>query len=253
MQHFKHHAELYGKAFIVLDSRGGDLEDFFRLKSSPYCIDIWRVPQLLYQVRFVGIHNGSHFKPVRVALWGASCTRCLWLHCYWQWSTHTFTSWYSCPREDLRFLFWQGILPKSSSWLETIYKSRHRLGPVSCTDIKGGTREKRGTGTRPRVSGTAKIPGDWQKYLANVDNKKELFSFLSRKLLTDGQFPDDKDVYITAGDQVHHVGNSPPMDQCNHEEADTRVLVHLHALQTSSLGMVHTGDTDVVVLSCPSE
>lgn len=39
------------------------------------------------------------------------------------------------------------------------------------------------------------------------------------------------------------------MDQCNHEEADTRVLVHLlHALQSSSLGMVYSGDTDVVVI-----
>jgi len=39
------------------------------------------------------------------------------------------------------------------------------------------------------------------------------------------------------------------MEQCNHEEADTRVLIHLlHALRTSSLGMVHTGDTDVVVI-----
>ena len=39
------------------------------------------------------------------------------------------------------------------------------------------------------------------------------------------------------------------MDQCNHEKADTRVLVQrLHALQTSSLGMVYTGDTDVVVI-----
>ena len=75
------------------------------------------------------------------------------------------------------------------------------------------------------------------------------FSHSCQKKITEGQFPDDKDVYITAGDQVHHVGNSPPMDQCNHEEADTRVLVHLlHALQTSSLGMVHTGDTDVVVI-----
>ena len=114
--------------------------------------------------------------------------------------------------------------------------------------IKGGTREKRGTGTRQRVCGTAKIPRNWQKFLANVDNKKELFAFLSKKT-TQEQFPDNKDVYITAGDQVHHAGNDPPMDQCNHEEADTRVVVHLlHALQTSSLGMVHTGDTDVVVI-----
>jgi len=54
---------------------------------------------------------------------------------------------------------------------------------------------------------------------------------------------------MTPGDEVRHVGNSPPMEQCNHEEADTRVLIDLlHALQTSSLGMVRTRDTDVVVI-----
>lgn len=53
--------------------------------------------------------------------------------------------------------------------------------------------------------------------------------------------------YNTGDDQVCHVGNRAPMGQCNHEEADTRVLVHiLHAIQTFSLGMIHTGDTDVV-------
>ncbi|CAL8290190.1 unnamed protein product [Arctogadus glacialis] len=36
MQHFKRHAELYGKAFIVLESRSGNLEDFFCHESSPY-------------------------------------------------------------------------------------------------------------------------------------------------------------------------------------------------------------------------
>ena len=49
--------------------------------------------------------------------------------------------------------------------------------------------------------------------------------------------------------QVHHVGNGPPIDQCNHEEANTRVLVYLfHALQSPSLRMVPTGDTTVVVI-----
>ena len=114
-------------------------------------------------------------------------------------------------------------------------KSRHCLGPVSCNDNQRKRTEKRGTGTRQRVSGNAKIPGNWQMFLANLDNKKELFSSQSQKI-TERQFPDDKHVYTTAGDQVHHIGNSPPMDQCNHEEADTRVIVHiLHALQTSSL------------------
>ena len=36
IRHFKHHAQLYGQAFIVLDSRGDDFEEFFRLESSPY-------------------------------------------------------------------------------------------------------------------------------------------------------------------------------------------------------------------------
>ena len=48
--------------------------------------------------------------------------------------------------------------------------------------IKGGTREKRETGIWQRISGTAKIPGNWQNFLKNVDNKKELFSFLSKKI-----------------------------------------------------------------------
>ena len=36
------------------------------------------------------------------------------------------------------------------------------------------------------------------------------------------------------------------MGKCNHEEADTRILVH--ALQTKSIGLIHTGDIDIVVI-----
>eukprot|EP00745_Piridium_sociabile_P034704 TRINITY_DN5991_c0_g1_i13.p1 TRINITY_DN5991_c0_g1~~TRINITY_DN5991_c0_g1_i13.p1 ORF type:complete len:843 (-),score=177.10 TRINITY_DN5991_c0_g1_i13:511-3039(-) len=250
MQHFKHQAELYGQMFLVLDSRGGDLEEFFRHESSPYppalssegslncctksdlleyimeastscaiSVDDELVAPDVYD--FIVIDGGVliHSLP-GTAVQGK-----------------TFDAYFDkvfCPRvrHDLN----------RSTRVDIVWDDYRAL------TIKGGTREKRGTGTRQRVSGTAKIPGNWQTFLANSDNKKELFSFLSKKV-TEGQFPDDKDVYITAGDQVNHLGNSPPMDQCNHEEADTRVLVHLlHALQTSSVGMVHTGDTDVVIL-----
>ena len=34
LQHYKYHSELYGQAFVVLDSRGGDLGDLFRHESS---------------------------------------------------------------------------------------------------------------------------------------------------------------------------------------------------------------------------
>lgn len=45
-------------------------------------------------------------------------------------------------------------------------------------------------------------------------------------------FQDYKQVYITSGNRVLNAGIGPSMGRCNHEEADTRILVHiLHALQ----------------------
>ena len=39
------------------------------------------------------------------------------------------------------------------------------------------------------------------------------------------------------------------MGQCNHEETDTRILIHLlHALKTKSVGLIHTVDIDIVVI-----
>ncbi len=106
--------------------------------------------------------------------------------------------------------------------------------------IKATTREKQGIATRQRASGSAKVPGNWQNFLSNAKNKKELFSFLSISIVQTS-FQDGKQVYVTSGDQVLKAGNGPPMGRCNYEEADTRVLVHYcHALQYSSLGMVYT-------------
>ena len=45
-------------------------------------------------------------------------------------------------------------------------------------------------------------------------------------------------------------GSSSTMDSCNHEEADTRMVVHVwHTLeQGASRVLVHTVDTDVIVI-----
>ena len=51
-------------------------------------------------------------------------------------------------------------------------------------------------------------------------------------MLSTRQLPDRKELYIIEDDCVKHMGKGTPMGQCNHEEADTRILVHLlHALQ----------------------
>ena len=63
-------------------------------------------------------------------------------------------------------------------------------------------------------------------------------------------FPEGKAVYITSEESVLTVCSSSPMPNCNHEEADTRIVVHvLHALQQQLTTMqVRTVDTDVVVV-----
>lgn len=245
MQHLKRHADLYGQAFLVLDSRGGDLELFFPHESSSY------PPALSSE----GSFNSCTKADLLVYIMEASTSSAISVH-----------EELLAPDVYDFINFDGGVLLHSlpgtivqgktfDSYFDKVFcpRIRHDLNQSTRVDIvwdqyraltiKRDTLEKRGTGSRQRISGTAKIPGNWQNFLANVDNKKEPFSFLSKKIT------DDKNVYITAGDQVHHVGDSPPMDQCNHEEADTRVLVHLlHALQSSLLGMVYTGDTDVVVI-----
>ena len=41
----------------------------------------------------------------------------------------------------------------------------------STLSIKGTTREKRGHGTRQRVCGSKKVPGNWHSFLSHPDNK----------------------------------------------------------------------------------
>ena len=54
---------------------------------------------------------------------------------------------------------------------------------------------------------------------------------------------------ITEDDCLQHMGEGTPIGQCNHEEAGTRILVHLsHAIQTKPIGLIHTGDIDIVVI-----
>ena len=84
-------------------------------------------------------------------------------------------------------------------------------------------------------------------FLRDPNNKNELFAFLISKI---GQFvfPPNKAVYVTSGQSV--ISTRPDMMNCNHEEADTRIIVHvLHALHQGMRSIkVRTVDTDVIVI-----
>ncbi|KAK3750309.1 hypothetical protein QZH41_001768 [Actinostola sp. cb2023] len=116
--------------------------------------------------------------------------------------------------------------------------------------LKESTREKIGKGVRRKVSGGTKLPPNWMQFLRDSVNKEELFAFLTSKVAA-YNWPEGKTVYVTSGISVISIGSDRSMPECNHEEADTRIVVHvLHAIQVdqSQSVLVRTVDTDVIVI-----
>ena len=117
------------------------------------------------------------------------------------------------------------------------------------SSIKESTRETQGKGIRRKVAGKHKLPGKWADFLRDKTNKQELFAFLSNKLAT-FDCPKDKEIIITSGATTLLRGTDRSMAQCDHEEADTRLLIHLQdtLLNGCTSCLVHTVDTDIVVI-----
>eukprot|EP00745_Piridium_sociabile_P012394 TRINITY_DN190_c0_g1_i6.p1 TRINITY_DN190_c0_g1~~TRINITY_DN190_c0_g1_i6.p1 ORF type:complete len:743 (+),score=169.21 TRINITY_DN190_c0_g1_i6:247-2475(+) len=117
------------------------------------------------------------------------------------------------------------------------------------SSIKESTREKRGKGVRRKVGGPTKVPSNWPDFLRDPTNKEELFQFLSDKVGS-SDWPDGKGVFITSGTNVISRGSDHSMPRCDHEEADTRIVVHLKdALDKGCTNcLVRTVDTDVVAI-----
>ena len=118
--------------------------------------------------------------------------------------------------------------------------------------LKTSTRIKRGQGIRRRVLGTSKIPSNWMKFLRVSANKEELFSFLTHFIM---DYPhEEKVIYATDKEKVlcsqRHF-DCEFISPCNHEEADTRVIIH--ACDAARKGnkniLIRTVDTDILVLA----
>ena len=122
-------------------------------------------------------------------------------------------------------------------------------------NLKSQTQQRRGSVARTRLEpdedGSKPIPKrDWQSYLKNVENKKELFSFVSKQLAKT-----DKDGILLISTESEKVLSNKPFDvsalqPCNHAEADTRIILQLdHASsQGHDKAFVRTVDSDIVVL-----
>ncbi|KAG7177316.1 hypothetical protein Hamer_G000627, partial [Homarus americanus] len=136
-------------------------------------------------------------------------------------------------------------------YIESQLEYRSRLDLVWDCYLKSGSLKAAGFGRHVTASGP--LPSNWQNFLRNSDNKEELFSFLSEQVMQ-LVVKESKQLVVTDKKQVLTV---PPrkdtanLAPCNHEEADTRMMVHAaDALECGHRRiLIRTVDIDVVNLA----
>ena len=153
---------------------------------------------------------------------------------------------------DLLGLCRASVLPYVSAQLLNTTRVDIVWDVYQTDSLKGTTRQKRDKGVRRRVVPSAAITKNWKDFLRVDDNKTELFSFLSHQvtlLQTEGKavYATDRHDVLCSMAQIDLTGLVP----CSHEEADTRLF--LHVADSIKKGyrklLVRTVDTDVVMVA----
>ena len=145
------------------------------------------------------------------------------------------------------------FLPYVSNHLQTVSRIDIVWDVYLKESLKSTTREKRGKGVRRRVAPTTVLPPKWSDFLHVAENKTDLFQFLSEqviRLVTE----EGKCIYSTNGTNVicsladADFSNLAP---CSHEEADTRLFLHVSDAVRKGCRKVcvRTVDTDVIVIA----
>ena len=119
--------------------------------------------------------------------------------------------------------------------------------------LKDESRRKRRNCVQRRVEPSGLVPRNWQDFLRIDENKLEVFSCLTNCIAS---IKSDKQVIST-----HHLvalcniqKDISRLDPCTHEEADTRIILHLEdaVKEGNTKFSTRRVDTDVVVLALTS-
>ena len=240
----KEDCALFSRLYIACQSREGDLQDFFKHENQP------SPPSLSQQGQ---VRQGNK----------ADLVKCV---------TDRIDV-VECPQVDAKVIdgavhvVVQMLNPKTAStfreYVATVFipyvtsqlQSAQRIDIIWDTykddSLKSCTRDRRGSGARPRVALSVKIPPNWKSFLRVNENKTELFRLLAEEVIA--IHAQGKEVYSTYGNDVLSNTDRTTMDglqPCNHEEADFRIFLHVHdaALQHHRV-LIRSGDTDVFVLA----
>lgn len=241
----KEDCTLFSRLYIACQCRDGNLKEFFKYENQPWPPALSQMNQLrggqksdlVKCLESVNVVEAKQPSVDAIILDGAVAVQML-------------TPGAACT-------FQEYIDTVFMSFINKLLESANRIDIVWDVyledSLKSGTREKRGSGTRRKVLPSTRIPSNWRSFLRVDDNKTELFYLLAQQAVT---FPieEGKELYSTCGELVltsANRSNLTPLEPCNHEEADTRLLVH--ALDACLSGhrriMIKTNDADVVVLA----
>lgn len=240
--------ELFSRLYVACQSRDGDLDEFFRHENHPY-------PPSLSQCGLLRFG-----------------TKCDMLQCLSQ---------LNCSNQEISALCVDAYILDGAAVVQMLrpgmcktfedYRQKvfipyliallHQVSRIDivfdiykANSLKEMAREKRGTGMKTIVLPNTTIPSNWAEFLRVDDNKTSLFHFLANSNLNDEVRCEGKVVLATYDDQITVIlGNicTNDIQPCNHEEADTRLILHCwHAGQFfCNKVAIRTVDTDVVVLA----
>ena len=112
-------------------------------------------------------------------------------------------------------------------------------------------RAERGSGIRTKVRPFTKIPTNWQGFLRVTENLKEIINLLAIQIQQYRR--ENKTTISTNGESVVSNDNAVTehLSPCNHEEADTRMMLHVRDMAMNGMKKVRIRsiDTDVVVIA----
>ncbi|KAK3083940.1 hypothetical protein FSP39_005667 [Pinctada imbricata] len=240
----KQNCSLFSQLYVSCQVRNGDLEEFFRHENQPYPpslskfgdIRLGTKSDLLVPLERIKESETEAPNVDVVVLDGAAIVNLLKPRACRTFQGYSRQIFLPYVKRPLRFCSRVDVV-----WDQYFSNS-----------LKASTRKKRGKGIRRRVQNDTMIPGNLESFLRVDENKKELFMYLLEELMNNN-FGSDKVIVTTKGEEAlsnkesHDISNLAP---CSHEEADTRMMLHVADAARNGLKkvMIRTVDTDVVVL-----
>lgn len=213
---------LFSRLYVACQARDGNLDDFFRYENQAYPPSLSEggnlytgtKSDLLECLKISSCHDFTDAVCMASILDGAVVVQML--------KPNNCTT-FSDYRTKLFVPYLLSVLKKVEhvDVVFDVYKEQ---------SLKTLTREKRGVGTRIHVVGHAKLPTNWHEFLRVDANKTELFHYLADLSLAAHE-TFGKTVIITFDENVRIAAGSidvSGIECCNHEEADTRLILHSH-------------------------